>query len=53
MMKRFYYANSVSNFLVDTQESILGTLTSNGQFDVTNSQRDVSFLIVHKGAGNG
>ncbi|MBO5438370.1 MAG: DUF2075 domain-containing protein [Thermoguttaceae bacterium] len=39
-MKRFYYANSVSNFLVDTQESILGTLTSNSQFDVMNSQRD-------------
>ncbi|MCR5164428.1 MAG: hypothetical protein K6C40_10460 [Thermoguttaceae bacterium] len=39
-MSRFYYANSVPNFLLDSPESILGTLTQNSQFDVTDLQRN-------------
>ena len=36
----FYYANSVPDFLLDSPESILGTLTQNSQFDVTDLQRN-------------
>lgn len=39
-MSRFYYANSVPDFLLDSPERILGTLTQNSQFDVTDLQRN-------------
>lgn len=39
-MQNSYYKNSISAFLHEPSNSILGTLTSNSDFDVTKTQRE-------------
>ena len=39
-MSRYYYSSEISKFLVETTESILGTLVQASDFAVTNEDRD-------------
>lgn len=39
-MQNSYYKNSISSFLSEAPNSILGTLTANSDFDVTKTQRE-------------
>src|SRR5262245_49140391 len=39
-MKRYYYADSIAEFLKKDQESILGALVANNEYPLEMSQRD-------------
>lgn len=39
-MNNSFYTESISNFLTEPENSILGTLTTNSDFDVTRTQRE-------------
>ncbi len=39
-MKRSYYSNSIKDFLVESNDSILGELTANNQFSLEEKQRN-------------
>ena len=39
-MKRYYYANSISEFLNDSSNEIVGTLAQNNEFDLDQNQRE-------------
>lgn len=42
-MTRYYYADSIENFLSTTPEEILGIMAHNNQFDLTDTQRNAWF----------
>lgn len=39
-MNRAYYSNSIQNFIVSSENEILGTLSSNNEFSLEQTQRD-------------
>ncbi len=39
-MNRFFYQNTIPAFLAESEETVLGTMTRNNPFDLTDLQRN-------------
>ena len=46
-MDRFYYQNSIAEFLADSENAILGTLARNNTFDLVDLQRNAWFYEIN------
>lgn len=40
MTKRYFYSNSIENFIVSSSDEILGIITRESPFDITDLQRN-------------